>query len=281
MDAMCNVLFIDWQPEQTAFLGIRWYALFWILGLLGAYIIVRKLYRGQGIPDEKYDPLFIYCFIGVLAGARLGHCLFYEPGYFLGSGKGLIEMILPIRFAQASWDWHFTGYAGLASHGGAIGIFIATILYVHMNHIKFMTVMDNICISVPFAAGCIRLGNLMNSEIIGSPTELPWGFIFHTNEALVNGQLTARHPSQLYESIAYFVIFALVLWMYRNKRECVGTGFYFGIVLLCIFVFRFFVEFIKLEQVEFEQGMLLDMGQLLSIPFIIVGAYFTFRPLKR
>ncbi len=278
---MYNTLFIDWQPELTAFLGIRWYSLFWVIGLLGAYLIVKKLYKSQNIPSEKFEPLFLYCFVGVLAGARLGHCLFYEPDYFLGSGKGFIEMFLPIRFAHDSWDWHFIGYTGLASHGGAIGIFLATILYARNNKVKFMTVMDNICISVPFVAGSIRLGNLMNSEIIGSPTDLPWGFIFHTNEALVDGRLAPRHPSQLYEAIAYFIIFAFVIWLYQRKKERVGTGLYFGVVLLCIFVFRFFVEFIKLEQVDFEQGMLLDMGQLLSIPFIIAGAYFTFRPYKK
>lgn len=273
--------FIDWTPNIEVFhigsLSIRWYSLLWCIGLIGAYYIVKKLYEEQHIPKDQVEKLFIYCFIGILAGARLGHCLFYEPNYFLGSGKGFIEMLLPIRFARDTWDWHFSGYSGLASHGGALGILIAIIIYAKKNGLKFFTVMDNICISVPFTAGCIRLGNLMNSEIIGSPTDVAWGFIFHTNDALVNGQLVPRHPSQLYEAIAYFIILIVIVMIYKSNKRDVGTGFYFGFLLLTVFTFRFLIEYIKAEQVEFERGMILDMGQILSIPFIVVGIYYTFR----
>lgn len=273
-----DVLFIDWQPELEAFhlgpLSVRWYALLWVIGLIGAYYIVKILYRKQNISDDKFDPLFLYCFIGVLAGARLGHCLFYEPTYFLGSLKGFIEMFIPIHFARDSWDWHFSGYTGLASHGGAIGILIALILYTRKTKMKFLTVMDNICISVPFVSGCIRLGNLVNSEIIGNPTDLPWAFIFHNVDEI------PRHPAQLYEAIFYFVLFIIVLLIYRKHKEKVGTGWYFGFVIFAIFLFRFFVEFIKVEQEDFEKGMTFDMGQLLSIPFVIAGLYLMIRSKK-
>ncbi len=281
---MYSTLFIDWMPDIEAFhigsVSIRWYSLLWVIGLIGAYFIVKRLYRQQNIPDEKFDPLFIYCFVGVLAGARLGHCLFYEPGYFLGSAKGFIEMFVPVHFARDSWEWHYSGYTGLASHGGAIGVLIAIILYVRNTGVKFFTVMDNVCISVPFIAGSIRLGNLMNSEIIGSPTDVPWAFIFHTNDALVGGQLAPRHPAQLYEAIAYFVVLILIVMLYRRNKPKVGTGLFFGFLLLTVFSFRFLIEFIKMEQVDFEQGMLLNMGQLLSIPFILTGIYFLVRAVR-
>ena len=140
--------------------------------------------------------------------------------------------------------------------------------------------MDNICISVPFVAGCIRLGNLMNSEIIGNPTDAAWGFIFHTNDALVNGQLVPRHPAQLYEAIAYFIILICIFLLYKKYKEKVGTGFFFGFLLVTVFTFRFFVEFLKMEQVDFEKGMAIDMGQILSIPFILAGAYYVVKGIR-
>ena len=285
---MFSTLFIDWQPSLYAFsigpLQIRWYSLLWIIALAAAYFIVRKLYKDQKIAEEKFDPLFIFCFVGVIAGARLGHCLFYEPAYYLGSAKGFIEMFLPIKFAADSWDWSFHGYAGLASHGGAIGLFIALVLYCRKTKLKLLQVLDFVAIAAPLSACCIRLGNLANSEIVGSPTDLPWGFIFHSNDALVNGQLAPRRPAQLYEAIAYLIIFIVGLWIYNRQRGTSGSfikhrpGLYFGFCLASIFLFRFFVEFIKKEQVDFEQGMILDMGQILSIPFVLIGLYFMLRP---
>ena len=285
---MLSLLFIDWQPHLNAFsigsLSVKWYSLMWALGLVLAYYIVKKLYQHQKISMEKFDPLFFYCFFGILIGARLGHCLFYEPDYFLGSVNGVIEMFMPIKILP-NGEWQYHGYSGLASHGGAIGCFIAMLIYEKRNKVKFMTVLDNVCIATPLTACCIRIGNLMNSEIIGSQTDVPWAFIFHSNESLVNGMAVPRHPAQLYEALAYFFIFLIGLSIYyiQSKREsnkiAVGTGFHFGLCLALIFIFRFFVEFIKKEQVDFEKGMTLDMGQLLSIPFIIVGVYFVIKPL--
>ena len=274
-------LFIDWQPEKEIFhigpITVLWYSTFWILGLALAIVIVARLYKEQKIDDSKFEPLFFYCFFGIIIGARLGHCLFYEPGYFLSSGTHFVEMFIPFKKeyspALGAEKWVYHGYQGLASHGGTIGLFIALLLYVRKYKVNVLRVLDNIAIATPITACCIRLGNLMNSEIIGSPTDMPWGFIFHTNDGLVNGQLGPRHPSQLYEAIAYLVIFIVGFILYRKMRGRVGTGFFFGYCLATIFTFRFFIEFLKEVQVDFEQNMPLDMGQLLSIPFIIVGVY--------
>ncbi len=289
-----NTLFIDWQPNVDAFalgsMHVRWYSLLWCVGLLLAYTIVQRLYKQQKIEEKKFDPLFFYCFIGVLIGARLGHCIFYEPQYYLTSGKGFIEMLLPIHIAQ-NGRWMFTGYEGLASHGGTIGLFLALMLYWKRMKLKAWVVLDNIAIATPFTACCIRLGNLMNSEIIGNPTDVAWAFIFHTKESLVDGISVPRHPAQLYEAIAYLAIgiagFALY-WRWRSQQNSsqtsairVGSGFYFGLCLAAIFTFRFFVEFVKKEQVSFEQGMALDMGQLLSIPMIIVGVWCIIKARKK
>lgn len=287
-------LFVDWQPSIEVFslgsFSVRWYSLLWCVGLFLAYLIVQKLYRQQKIEDEKFEPLFFYCFLGVLVGARLGHCIFYEPQYYLTSGTGFIEMLIPFH-KLADGSWKFTGYEGLASHGGTIGLIIAMALYWKRMKLKPWTVVDNVAIAVPATACCIRLGNLMNSEIIGNVTDVSWAFIFHTREAMVDGALVPRHPAQLYEALAYLVFFvvgALIYWKwYKAQGMCptspvaVGTGFYFGFCLVTIFIFRFFVEFVKKEQVDFEQGMFLDMGQLLSIPFVILGAWCMIRAKKK
>ncbi len=282
--------FIDWQPSVEAFAigsySVRWYSLMWCLGLLFAYLIVQRLYKHQKIEDEKFEPLFFYCFLGVLIGARLGHCIFYEPAYYLTSMKGFLEMLIPFH-QMADGSWKFTGYEGLASHGGTIGLIVAMFLYWRKMKLKPWVVMDNIAIAVPATACCIRIGNLMNSEIIGNPTDMPWGFIFHTRDALVDGQLAPRHPAQLYEAIAYLLIFivgAFIYWRWYKTQNmastssiAVGKGFYFGFCLVTIFTFRFFIEFLKKEQVDFEQGMPLDMGQLLSIPFVLLGGWCMWR----
>ena len=275
--------YIDWQPTLDVFsigsFAVRWYSMMWVIGLLAAYLIVHKLYRQQQIAEEKFEPLFIYCFLGTLIGARLGHCVFYEPGYYLTSKIGFMEMLLPMHYTAGGWK--FTGYEGLASHGGTIGLFIGMWLYARRHGVGLWTVIDNVAIAPPLTCCCIRLGNLMNSEIIGNVTDVPWAFIFHTREAMVDGVLTPRHPAQLYEAIAYLIIFFGGLWVYKKRRDLVGTSFYFGYCVFTIFFFRFFVEFLKKEQVAFEQGMPLDMGQLLSIPFVLIAAWAMWRGWRR
>ena len=260
--------FILWTPDLYAFkiggFGIRWYSLCWIVGIVLAYFLVKHLYKEQKVKDEYFDPLFIYCFIGILAGARLGHCLFYEPTYFLSSWDHIVEMILPIRhMTDGSWKW--IGYEGLASHGGTLGLMIALYLYYRKTHMNLWHVLDDIAIATPITACFIRLGNLMNSEIIGKVTDVPWAFIFERVDKV------PRHPGQLYEAIAY-ALFCLIGWyFYRKRPEKVGTGSFFGLCLTLIFSFRFIIEYTKDVQESFESGMLINMGQLLSIPFIAIG----------
>lgn len=266
---------IVWDPSISPFsilgFGVRYYSLCWVIGLVGAYYIVKKLYRKGGVKDELFDPLFMYCFIGILVGARLGHCLFYQPEYYLSNP---VEMLLPIKHTAEGWV--FSGYEGLASHGGTLGVIIALLLYVRKTKLTMLWTLDNIAIAAPFFATMVRLGNLMNSEIIGIETTLPWGFIF-----VQAGETVPHHPAQLYEAIAYFVIFIGGLLLYRKYKETIGKGFFMGYCLFTIFTFRFFVEFIKEEQVAFEEGMTLIMGQWLSIPLIIAGAYFMIKGLKK
>ena len=275
---MMNLLnYIVWQPDLYAFrlgpLAIRWYGLMWITGIIVAYFVVRQLYKEQKIKSELFEPLIFYCFFGILIGARLGHCLFYQPDYFLTSGKGFIEMLLPIHFGNdGSWlgetfGFFLIGYAGLASHGGTLGLMIALWLYVKRTKLSIWTVLDNIAIATGTTACFIRLGNLMNSEIIGKITDVPWAFIFERVDMM------PRHPGQLYEAIAYAILFAIMWYLHKKMPEKIGTGWYFGFCLTYIFTFRFFIEYTKEIQESFEASLPLDMGQILSIPFVILGIY--------
>ena len=263
-----HLLYILWNPDLEIFrignFAIRWYSTCWLIGLALAYFIVKWLYKDQKVKDAYFDPLFMYCFLGILIGARLGHCLFYQPEYFLSSWTHLVEMFLPIH-QMADGSWKFTGYEGLASHGGTIGLMVALYLYYRKTGMNLWHVLDDIAIATPITACFIRLGNLMNSEIIGTPTNVPWAFIFERVD------MTPRHPGQLYEAIAYFFFFFVMLHFYKRTSKKVGTGFYFGLCLTLIFTFRFFIEYTKDIQVDFESGMIFNMGQLLSIPFIILG----------
>ena len=277
-------LFITWNPSLEVFsigaFSMRWYSLMWLIGLALAYLMVRWLYKKQGIANEKFEPLFIYCFMGILVGARLGHCIFYQPDYFLTSWKGVIEMLLPIKI-DAMGGWHMIGYQGLASHGGTLGLIITLLLYVRRFKVPVWTVLDNIAIATGITACCIRIGNLMNSEIVGKITDesLPWAFWFVQNDGPQN--VVLRHPGQLYEAIAYALLFGLMFWLYKKMPQRVGTGFYFGLCLAYIFTFRFFIEYYKEVQEAFEEGLPFDMGQILSIPFIIIGVYCMVKGLKK
>ena len=266
-----NLAFITWNPDIFLFhsgsFGIRWYSLCWAIGLISVYLLEHKLYKEQRIPEEKFDPLVFYCFFGILIGARLGHCLFYEPDYFLSHP---LEMVLPMK-QDALGDWHYTGYEGLASHGGTLGLMIALWLFVRKTGLKLLMVLDNIAIVTPICACAIRMGNLMNSEIIGRPTDVPWAFIFERIDQL------PRHPGQLYEALCYALFFLIHWYFYRRRPEKVGTGFFFGLCLFLIFTSRIFIEYTKENQVDFENGMLLNMGQLLSIPFVLLGLWCMWR----
>jgi len=274
---MKALLYVLWQPDLVAFhlgsIDVRWYGLCWLVGILLAYFIVKWLYKDQQIKDELFDPLFIYCFLGILIGARLGHCLFYEPTYYLSNMTHFIEMIIPFHHTEGGWK--FTGYEGLASHGGTLGLMIALWLYCRKTKMKLWHVLDDIAIATPVTACLIRLGNLMNSEIIGKVTDVPWAFIFERVDQM------PRHPGQLYEAMAYFVFFFVGWYFYKKHKSWVGTGFFFGLCLTLIFTFRFFIEYTKDIQVDFEAGMLFNMGQLLSVPFIIIGVVCMRNALKK
>ena len=283
---MMNLLsYIVWNPDLVAFrlgpFAIRWYGLMWLIGFVLGYFIVKRLYKEQKIKDELFDPLFIYCFFGILIGARLGHCIFYQPQDFLTSWQGIIEMLLPIRLGNdGSWlgetfGFFLIGYAGLASHGGTLGLMIALWLYVKKTKLSIWTVLDNIAIATGSMACCIRLGNLMNSEIIGKITDVPWAFIFEKVDAV------PRHPGQLYEAIAYAILFCIMWVLHKKMPEKIGTGWYFGFCLTYIFTFRFFIEYTKEIQEAFEASLPIDMGQILSIPFIILGVYCMKRAKKQ
>lgn len=263
---------VIWDPSPTAFslgsLEVRWYSLFWCLGLALSYLVVMFLYKHQRIEKEKFDPLFLYCFVGILLGARLGHCLFYEPGYFLSHP---LEMLLPIR-KLSDGSWKFTGYAGLASHGGTLGLMLALWLYVKRWKVNLLRVLDNIAVATPICACCIRLGNLMNSEIVGKLSGSGYGFVF-----VQNNESLPRHPGQLYEAIAYLLFFFVGIALYHSRPRRAGSGYFFGFCLTAIFTFRFFVEFFKEVQETWEMALQqtigLNQGQLLSIPFILLGLY--------
>ena len=255
---------ITWNVDPEIFsigqLSIRWYGLLFATAFLSGYIIFVRYLATERLNSEMVDRLLIYIAIGTVVGARLGHCFFYEPEYFL---KNPVE-ILKI------WK------GGLASHGAAIGILLALWLYVRRHKLSFLWMIDRIVIVVALGGAFIRLGNLFNSEIYGLPTDLPWGFEFVRDRLYdsTTGELlptVPRHPTQLYEAFSYILIFVVLFIFYRKRYTKVRDGFIFGLFMILLFSARFLVEFVKNDQVAFEAGMEFNMGQLLSIPFILAG----------
>lgn len=260
--------YINWSPDPEIVnvfgFSIRYYGLLFASGLIFCVYILGWIFKKEGISSENLDKLSIFGLIGILAGARLGHCLFYEPSYYFSHP---LEMILPIKFLTEG-GVKFIGYQGLASHGGAFGLIIALVLYSRKTKHSILDTIDLIAVVAALGGGFIRLANLMNSEIIGIPTRKAWGFIFERVDHV------ARHPAQLYEALVYFLIFIITITLYKTKRDQLRNGFFFGLTLVLIFTARFFIEFVKERQVGFEENMKLDMGQILSIPYIIVGVGF-------
>ena len=266
--------YITWTVDPELFsigsLTVRWYGLLWAIGIWLALIIVQKIFKHEKHPEAWVDKLFIYTVLGTIIGARLGHCFFYEwkelaePVTFLG-----ITFKYGNYYLSHPWELLYIWRGGLASHGGAIGILIA-MYYYNKNVSKkgYIWIFDRLVIGVALAGASIRLGNLMNSEIYGTATTLPWGFIF-----VRDGQTEPMHPTQIYEMIYCLVTFAVTYWLYYKKEAYKKTGFIFGVFLLGIFGTRFLLEFIKLNQEAFESGMILNMGQILSVPFIIWGIW--------
>ncbi|MDR1116417.1 MAG: prolipoprotein diacylglyceryl transferase [Tannerella sp.] len=266
---------ITWTADPAIFsIGpkeIRWYALAFLIGFAIGYKIVERMWKNEKLNPNWLDPLLYYTIIGTVVGARLGHCLFYDPGNYLSH---------PIEILKV-WE------GGLASHGGVLGIIIAIYFYSKkVSHKSMLWTFDKLVTPTGLVAALIRLGNLMNHEIYGHPTDLPWGFRFIKNlHAWKKGAepiFTAPcHPTQLYEAACYLVTFAVCMWLYFRKDAWKKEGLIFGIFMICIFASRFFIEFLKENQEDFEEGMMLDMGQLLSIPFVVAGIYFVLRALKK
>lgn len=247
---------------QIGSFNLMWYGVLFAAGLTFAGWWVYNRFRDNNMTDKDFQIFLIWGFVCMFLGCRLGHCLFYQWNYF---SQHPVEILLPVK-VMSSGEWKFTGYHGLASHGGAVGMVVAMLIFWLRTHRDLWTVMDIVAIGSCLAGGFIRLGNLMNSEIVGNPTDVPWAFVFTRVDML------PRHPAQLYEALFYFAEFAVVASLYRRFRYTKhASGFYFGCVIAVMFIFRFLIEFIKAPQEAFEQGMLLDMGQILSIPFVVAA----------
>jgi prolipoprotein diacylglyceryl transferase len=229
------------------------------MGFIFGYNLLQKQFKIASLPQEKLDKLLVYIVIGTVVGARLGHCLFYEFDYY---SNNLLEIFLPVRFSP---KFQITGFYGLASHGGIIGVALAILIYSWRQKIDIYWVLDRIALVGPLAGGFIRLGNLFNSEMIGHPTTVPWAFVFQRIDDI------PRHPGQVYEALAYFSIF-LFLNQFAKKSQK-ENGYLTGLLFVLLFSARFLLEFFKIDQVGFESDMLLNMGQLLSLPFIFAGLF--------
>jgi phosphatidylglycerol:prolipoprotein diacylglycerol transferase len=267
--------YIHWNPDPEIInvfgISIRYYGLLFVSGLILCIYNLRWIFKRENIPSEHLEKLSIYGMIGILVGARLGHCLFYEPAYYMSHP---LEIILPITFLP-DVGVKFIGYQGLASHGGALGLLIALYFYSRKTNHSMIDTIDLIAVVAALGSGFIRLANFMNSEIIGMPTTKPWGIIFGRVDNI------PRHPAQLYEAISYFLIYAIMILLYKTQREKLKNGFFFGLVLVLIFSARFIIEFVKENQVGFEYGMTFNMGQLLSLPYIFVGIGFIISGIRK
>ena len=239
---------------------LRWYSLLFVSGFILGWFIFKWFFQREKIDTKLLDPLLYTLLICTIVGARLGHCLFYQPDYYLGSWQGFWEIFMP-------WK------GGLASHGGTIALILGMWWfakhYGKKHNFDFVWLLDHLAIAVAFAGAFIRFGNLFNSEIYGNVTDLPWGFVFE-----LRGETEPKHPTQLYEGFTYLLLGFVLIGLYWKKLDQMLRGQFIGIFLIVCFGSRFLIEFIKEPQVEFERAMALNMGQLLSIPFILLGIFF-------
>ena len=264
---MISSIVWDIQPNlQIGSYSLHLYSLFFALGLLFGGFVVISLMKNYNT-SQTY---FIYAFAGIIVGARLFHCLCYEPSYYFSHP---LQIFIP--YAKIDGHWVLTGFNGLASHGGTIGLMIALFIYAKRNNIKYMQVFDVFAVATPLTGAFIRLGNLMNSEILGKPADLSFAFIFK------NIDFIPRHPAQLYEALWYFMLFAVIFWIYKKTGyKKYKSGFYTGCGLVGVALFRFFIEFLKENQETFHNTLPINMGQILSIPFIIAGIWLICRSVK-
>jgi phosphatidylglycerol:prolipoprotein diacylglycerol transferase len=263
-----------WEPSTGLDLGIitlHYYSLMFVVAFGLGWWLMKKIYQREGLSLDKLDSIFIYTIIATLIGARLGHVFFYDWDYFQ---HHISEIFLPFKLEP---EFEFTGFRGLASHGAAIGIIVAMYIYskkVVQKHLLW--VLDRVVIPVACGAIFIRIGNFFNSEIIGKPTGSDYGVVFANL-----GEDFARYPTQLYEAAGYLIVFLMLWYLYWRTEKRHKEGYLFGVFLISLWTVRFFVEFLKEVQVDFEESMSLNMGQWLSIPFIILGLYLMFRKTKQ
>ena len=261
-----NFCWIVWSPNPVIFsignFTLLWYGVLFAVGLVLAGWYVWGRFKEFGIEQRHFENLIIWSFFGIFLGARLGHCLFYEADYFLAHP---IEMFLPVGVDEMG-NYYFSGYHGLASHGAVTGLMLALVLFKWFSKLEILPIMDWLALATPLAGAFIRLGNLMNSEIVGASTDVAWAFVFPEIDNL------PRHPAQLYESLFFFVLFGVGVWLFKRlKYDGVRSGFYLSLQLMVIAGFRFCVEFVKEVQVGFERDMVLNMGQWLSVPLFLLG----------
>lgn len=255
-----TLAYVHWNvsPEIVAIgpLQLRWYGLLFATGFLIGFYIMQRIYRREGRPERDLDTLLGYILIGTIVGARLGHCLFYEPSYYLANPIEIIKV----------WE------GGLASHGGTIGVLLALYLYTRKRpNQPFLWLADRLTIPTALTAALIRLGNLFNSEIYGKITDVPWAFIFERVDPY------PRHPTQLYEALAYLTLFEIMLVFYARQVYFGSAGKALGFFLIWVFSWRFVIELVKEPQEAFQLGLPMNMGQLLSLPFVVIGLYLLLR----
>lgn len=257
--------FINWNVSPEIFPGtwlpVRWYGLLFAMAFVTGYLVLTRVFKHEKLPVKMLDQLATYTVIATVIGARLGHVFFYEPDYYLANPFDIIKI----------WN------GGLASHGAAIGILVGLWLFSKSAGKTYYWTLDRVVIVVALGGFFIRMGNLMNSEIYGNVTSLPWGFVFLHDG---NSDDLPHHPTQIYEGLSYLAIFFLLHWIYWKNKGNPKPGFIFGLFLILLFGVRFLIEFVKEPQVSFENSMALNMGQLLSIPFIIAGLVIVFNKKK-
>jgi phosphatidylglycerol---prolipoprotein diacylglyceryl transferase len=255
---------IVWNADPVIFTigewSVRWYGLLFALGFVAGIYIVTKMFKRENVNPDLVDSLFLFVVIGTVIGARLGHVFFYDWAYYKDHPGEIIKI------------WH----GGLASHGGAIGI-IAMLWFWSKKYSKksILWAMDKVVVPTALAGVFIRTGNLINSEIYGNATSLPWAFTFIREDNI------PRHPTQIYEALAYLLVFGFLVYLYLKTDIRFKEGKLFGWFMMLVFGFRFFIEFLKVDQSAFEANMTLNMGQWLSIPLVIVGLYFVLRKPKK
>jgi prolipoprotein diacylglyceryl transferase len=266
---------INWNPSPILFeigpIAIRYYSLMFVIAFLLGIFVEKKLYKNDGVSEELVDSLFIYAAISILLGARLGDVFFYSWDYYKDH---LVEILLPIKLNP----FRFTGFQGLASHGATIGMIVAMFIFQKkkLPQKSILWILDRVVLSIPIGGALVRIGNLMNSEIVGKYTGSDYGFIFQRL-----GETAPRHPAQLYEAISYVLLFFVLWYIYWKTDKRKKEGYLFGVFMILLWTIRFFIEYVKEAQEAGRADWVLNTGQWLSIPMVLVGVYFVYRSFKK